>query len=89
MSDRPVLLLSGENDPVTPPAYAERVIAAGLSRARHIVGPAQGHGLASVGCVPRLLREFIESADPAALDPECVGNEPPMPFFLSFQGPAP
>jgi len=88
-SDRPVLLLSGEHDPVTPPAYAEQAIAGGLSNARHIVGRAQGHSIAAVGCVPKLLREFVLSADPAAPDPACLAAEPPMPFFLSFQGPAP
>ncbi|MDX1563060.1 MAG: alpha/beta fold hydrolase, partial [Gammaproteobacteria bacterium] len=88
-SARPVLLLSGEHDPVTPPSYAERVIDAGLTNARHIVGPAQGHGLAGVGCMPRLIREFIETADLEALDSDCVDAEPPMPFFLNFQGPSP
>jgi pimeloyl-ACP methyl ester carboxylesterase len=89
VSDRPVLLLSGENDPVTPPAYAESLIASGLSGARHIVGRAQGHGLAIVGCVPDLLTDFVETADTAALDAACLDLEPPMPFFLSFQGPSP
>jgi pimeloyl-ACP methyl ester carboxylesterase len=89
VSDRPVLLLSGEDDPVTPPSYAERVIRTGLSNARHIVGTAQGHGLASVGCVPRLIRDFVESADAASVDSACLEREPPMPFFLSFQGPEP
>jgi pimeloyl-ACP methyl ester carboxylesterase len=89
VSDRPVLLLSGENDPVTPPANAERVLAAGLTNARHIVGRAQGHGLALVGCTPELIADFIETADPAAPDAACLEREPPMPFFLSFQGPSP
>ena len=88
-SDRPALLLSGEHDPVTPPAYAERVAGAGLTNARHIVGKGQGHGLAAVGCVPRLMEAFVASADPQAPDPACLDEEPPMPFFLSFQGPAP
>jgi pimeloyl-ACP methyl ester carboxylesterase len=88
VSDRPVLLLSGENDPITPPMYAEHV-AAGLENARQIVGPGQGHGIAAVGCVPRLMEDFVDSADAAALDPACIEAEPPMPFFLSFQGPSP
>jgi len=89
VSDRAVLLLSGEQDPVTPPANAERAIASGLTNARHIVGRAQGHGLATVGCVPELIADFIETADPAAPDAACLDREPPMPFFLSFQGPSP
>ncbi len=89
VSDRPVLLLSGEHDPVTPPANAEQVIASGLSNSRHLVGHARGHGLASVGCVPRLMRDFIESADADAIDAACLKDAPPMPFFVSFQGPSP
>lgn len=88
-STAPALLLSGENDPVTPPEYADRVIEAGLGNARHLVGPGKGHGVAAVGCVPRLLRDFLTTADPEALDAGCLADEPPMPFFLSFQGPAP
>jgi pimeloyl-ACP methyl ester carboxylesterase len=89
VSSRPVLLMSGEHDPVTPPDYAERVIEAGLRNARHLIGRGQGHGQASVGCVPRLMREFVEDSDPQALDGACLVDEPPMPFFLSFQGPNP
>ncbi len=84
----PVLLLSGENDPVTPPAYAERV-AAGLSNSVHLVAPGKGHGIAAVGCTPQLIRDFVASAEPGALDADCLADERPMPFFLSFQGPGP
>ena len=41
-SDIPVLLLSGERDPVTPPEYGARV-ARSLSRSRHIVIRGGGH----------------------------------------------
>src|SRR5690606_29838376 len=44
--EMPVLLISGEHDPVTPPRYAERV-AASLSHARHVVLQGQGHSLFS------------------------------------------
>jgi pimeloyl-ACP methyl ester carboxylesterase len=87
-SDRPVLLLSGEDDPITPPAYAERA-AAELGRARLLVGPGQGHGLAAVGCVPRLMREFLEQLEPAVLDASCLERQGPSPFFLDFSGPSP
>src|SRR5690606_20436752 len=84
----PTLLLSGELDPVTPPAYAERV-AANLSNSVHLVGRGQGHGLVVVGCMPRVLREFLATGDPASLDAECLESEVPMPFFISLLGPAP
>ena len=40
-SDIPTLVLSGEYDPITPPAYGDMVMS-GLSRARHIIAPGQG-----------------------------------------------
>jgi pimeloyl-ACP methyl ester carboxylesterase len=86
-SDRPVLLLSGSNDPITPPDYAARV-AATLAHAPQLVGRDQGHGLVGVGCVPRLLRTFLENPD-KPVDATCLAAEVPMPFFLSLLGPGP
>ncbi len=87
-SDIPTLVLSGEADPVTPPSNGEHVIET-LSSAKHIVGPGQGHGLSLRGCVPRLMAEFVEAADPTAIDAECVAHLRPSPFFLRFTGPNP
>jgi pimeloyl-ACP methyl ester carboxylesterase len=87
VSDAPALLLSGSNDPITPPAYAERV-AATLAHASQLVGDRQGHGLVAIGCVPRLVRDFLEHPDRAP-DGACLAAEPPTPFFLSLLGPAP
>lgn len=87
--DGPVLLLSGELDPVTPPRYAAEVIAAGLVNAKHVVVDGQGHGIAGVGCAPRLIARFIETASVDAVDATCLLREPPTPFFLSATGPAP
>jgi pimeloyl-ACP methyl ester carboxylesterase len=88
VSSTPTLLLSGEADPVTPPAYAEQVLV-NLSSARHLIGPGQGHGLAAVGCVPNLMRRFLQELDPLGLDAECLDREQPSPFFLDFSGPSP
>jgi pimeloyl-ACP methyl ester carboxylesterase len=89
VSDKPVLLLSGEYDPITPPGYAERVKAEGLGNSVHLVGRGQGHGLVGVGCTPRLLRSFLETTAPSELDASCLALEPPTPFFLTLLGPAP
>jgi pimeloyl-ACP methyl ester carboxylesterase len=86
-SDRPVLLLSGSNDPITPPQYAVRA-AATLAHATQLVGENQGHGLIAVGCVPRLLREFLEHPEQSP-DAACLATEAPTPFFLSLLGPGP
>jgi pimeloyl-ACP methyl ester carboxylesterase len=87
VSDRPVLLMSGSNDPITPPEYAARA-AAKLAHATQLVGTDQGHGLIAVGCVPRLLRSFLEHPD-EPLDAACLTIEPATPFFLSLLGPGP
>jgi len=87
-TDLPVLILSGDADPITPPAYGDRV-AATLANARHIVGRGQGHGMAGVGCVPRLMSEFLADLDPAGLDASCLERAHGVPFFLNFNGPAP
>ena len=88
VSDHPVLLLSGSEDPATPPHYAEQ-LAEGLGRSRHLVVAGQGHGVAALGCLPRLLAEFVRSGDPEAIDASCVARIAPAPLFLDFSGPGP
>jgi pimeloyl-ACP methyl ester carboxylesterase len=87
-SDIPTLLLSGEADPVTPPADAERA-ARGLARHRHLILSGEGHGQVATGCVPRLMAEFLDSATPAVLDATCLQRHTPAPFFVRMTGPAP
>ena len=87
-SDIPVLLLSGDADPITPPRYAD-MAAVKLDRARHLVGKHQGHGQITVGCTRRLVAEFVDAADPDAIDVECLERSFVMPFFLDFAGPMP
>ncbi len=84
----PVLLLSGAEDPVTPPAYAERA-AEKLANSLHLIGRNQGHGLASRGCVPNIMADFIAAASLENLDTACLERVFAMPFFLDFNGPAP
>ncbi len=86
--DTPTLMLSGGNDPVTPPAYGERAMRA-YTHGHHIVGAGQGHGMLAVGCMPRLLAQFVATAATDTLDVDCLKNVAPTPFFLSASGPAP
>jgi pimeloyl-ACP methyl ester carboxylesterase len=87
-SDTPVLLLSGERDPVTPPAYADRV-AATLRSSRHVVAPGQGHGVAGRGCIPELIGDFVRTGTTEGLDTRCVARLAPDPFFVDLMGPPP
>lgn len=87
-TDVPTLLLSGEEDPITPPAYGDRV-RTGLPNSLHLVASGQGHGVAPRGCFPRLIGNFVESADLDALDTECVARFDHVPFFLNLMGPVP
>jgi pimeloyl-ACP methyl ester carboxylesterase len=88
ISSIPSLLLSGEADPVTPPADAERT-ALGLRRHRHLVLAGEGHGQLATGCMPRLMAEFLDKADPQKLDAGCLAQHRATPFFVSMAGPSP
>lgn len=87
-TDKPVLLLSGELDPITPPSYAE-LAAESMANHLHVVGPGQGHGMVATGCVQRLIADFVDDADLQALDLDCVDRLAPFPLFVSPMGPSP
>lgn len=87
-SAKPVLLLSGDADPITPPSYAEQA-AVDLDNAAHLIGHGQGHGMAAGACVPDIMARFVASASTAELDGGCLERQFAMPFFLDFSGPAP
>lgn len=83
----PVLLLSGGLDPATPPRHGERVAAALGPRARHVVVPHAGHGVAMLPCMRDVLYRFVDTADEAAAldrvtaDAACAVQVPaPLPF---------
>jgi pimeloyl-ACP methyl ester carboxylesterase len=84
----PSLLLSGNLDPVTPPRWGE-LVAAGLQPSRHIVVPGGGHGVSTLGCVPKLITRFLDTLDPAGLDAQCVERVQRPAFFTSLEGPSP
>jgi pimeloyl-ACP methyl ester carboxylesterase len=59
LSDVPVLLISGQFDPVTPPSYAESALQ-GLSNGQHIVFPTGGHSESgSPGCAAEIAAAFL------------------------------
>lgn len=87
-TDKPVLLLAGQYDPVTPPRYAEEV-AKGLPNARVLVFKGQAHSVMAVGCAPQLVQHFIEKPDPKTLDASCLDRLRPTPIFIDFNGATP
>ena len=87
-SDKPVLMLSGELDPITPPRYARRA-ATTLANAIDVVGPGQGHGMLMTGCGQRLAAEFLDIDETSTLDRGCVDRMQPAPIFTSRMGPGP
>jgi len=87
-SDKPILILSGSRDPVTPPKYGEQIMQ-GLSNARHLVLEGQGHAVFSRGCMPRLIEQFVGDPDPKKLDATCLERLGATPAFVDFNGAAP
>lgn len=90
-TDKPVLLLSGDADPVTPPYFAD-LAAVGFENSKHLTGLNQGHGQAATGCMPEVMGRFVETISVADedLDPDkCLLRRYAMPFFLNFSGPRP
>lgn len=85
VSKVPALLMSGEQDPVTPPSYGEAVLK-GLANGRHLVLRGQGHNVIGQGCMPKLVSQFIESGDAKALDAKCLDAIDGTPAFTGFNG---
>ncbi len=87
-SDKPVFVLEGEFDPVTPPRYGEQVMK-GLTNAKLLVAKGQGHNVIGRGCIPKLVDEFVEKLEPKKLDASCADALGPLPALINFNGAAP
>lgn len=83
--DVPVLAISGEFDPVTPPRYGDEVVKT-LPNGRHLVLPGQGHSVLTTGCMPKLFAQFVETADAKTLDASCLKRLKPTPPFAGNYG---
>jgi len=88
VSNTPTLILSGANDPITPPEYGNKA-AESLDNVRHIINPHRGHMQAPYGCMPALMAEFITDANPEGLSLECLERLGVSPFFVDANGPLP
>ncbi len=87
-SDIPMLLLSGELDPVTPPSYGNEALAH-YENARHLIAQGRGHIVLTNSCISRIATRFVRDASIKGLDTECMQAIGPEPFFLDLLGPAP
>lgn len=85
-TDVPMLLISGEVDPVTPPENGEEV-AEMFPNSLHLVVPGLGHNNFYIGCIPGQVRQFIEAGSVEGISPYCIQDIQPLPFFLSPVGP--
>jgi pimeloyl-ACP methyl ester carboxylesterase len=84
-SKAPVLILSGQVDPVTPPERGEEV-ASHLPNSKHIVVPHGAHGvdgLTNVECLDKVMLEFLAEGDAKELDTTCVESVRPPAFVTS------
>ena len=71
-SSVPVLLVSGELDPNTPPRHAEEALRT-LPNGRHVVLAGVAHGWSNVaGCGAAFVADFISRASAAGLDIACA-----------------
>ena len=85
-SDKPVLIMTGEWDPVTPPAHGDAV-AKTLPNSLHLVVNDGAHGLSGLNgieCLDRLMTEFVERGTVKGLDTTCVKNIKRSGFALRF-----
>jgi pimeloyl-ACP methyl ester carboxylesterase len=81
-TDIPILILSGEFDPVTPPRYGEQVLK-GLSQGRHLVARGAGHNVFPIACISKIATEFINTAKPASLNVKCLDH---LNYVAPFTG---
>jgi pimeloyl-ACP methyl ester carboxylesterase len=87
-SDVPALLLSGSDDPVTPPGDAEEARRA-FTHSVHLVLKGFGHGQLTAPCVDGVMANFVGRGGVEELDVSCVQHDRPMPFFVTLGGPSP
>ena len=84
----PALLLSGTDDPATPPAFAHEASRA-FTQHLEVVLEGFGHGQVTAPCVDRIMAQFVARASVEALDVSCTLAARPLPFFTSLNGPPP
>jgi pimeloyl-ACP methyl ester carboxylesterase len=88
ISSLPVLVLAGQYDPVTPPAYGTQIVQH-LPQGRLLLAAGQGHSVMGAGCMPKLVSQFIDTLSPFKLDTRCLEALGNAPAFVNFNGAPP
>lgn len=83
----PTLVLSGQYDPVTPPARAQQAMQF-LAHGQHLIAPQVGHIVTPHGCTSRLLRQFFDEPN-KKVDGACLAEMGKAPFVMSASGAEP
>jgi len=85
VSDVPVLLVSGEVDPVTPPYMGEKVLK-GFKNGVHLKLPNTAHGLGNASdCLLTVIKPFIEKGHGKKLKTDCIAKIQRPPFVLTME----
>ncbi|BFM12360.1 alpha/beta fold hydrolase [Simiduia litorea] len=82
-SDIPVLALSGELDPVTPPAWGNLAVEH-LPNATHLIAKNAGHIVGLKGCGPKLVRQFLNQPNQPLENADCLAKLPMVKFMRSI-----
>jgi pimeloyl-ACP methyl ester carboxylesterase len=85
-SQIPALLMSGTEDPITPPVYAERALAF-LPNGHHLEVVGGAHGVSQLGCLPTLIEGFLKDLSFSSDEAQCVQTIQGQPFFTNYAGP--
>ncbi|EKE85288.1 alpha/beta hydrolase [Idiomarina xiamenensis] len=80
-SDKPVLLLAGRWDPVTPPAWAE-LAAQTLTHSKVLVAKYGAHTIVTHTCANEIVADFIAAGELSAVSGECL-QEGYIPAFIT------
>ncbi len=81
-SSIPVLILSGQLDPITPPDWATEV-ANSLSNSQLFILPYHTHDLENFDCAKRLISRFLQDSNNTISD-SCINELHKMPFVFSY-----
>ena len=79
-SNVPVLLVVGEADPQDPPSNIADA-SAELPNSLTVIVPGMGHTVGHLGCMPSIIRAFVEAGAVDDLDVSCVASGVPVPTF--------